>query len=218
MNCPEGASRARATKMARLGKNLPRRGSDPIYIALRIRAESAGRSKVSDANVKTVGRRLAARAGCWPAGLVAFLVSGHSVRTGGSLAETKQAISRTCAGGHLNRSVGAEYAPLEWRRGELRPGFWLTMSCPHNCSFPTATIAACGAAAPHRLSVGAPKAPFLSSYFPPISNTDAARGSIERLLGPSACSGARRKRVLHGKQDDHRRLSPGRNPGGGAQR
>jgi hypothetical protein len=40
-----------------------------------------------------------AGAGCGPVGLVAFPVNGHFSPNRGSLAETKEAISRTCAGG-----------------------------------------------------------------------------------------------------------------------
>ena len=48
-----------------------------------------------------------------------------------------------------------------------------------------------------------------------ISNIDAPRGAVEWRNRPSQRIFARGERVYHGKQNDHRRLTPRGNQGGG---
>ncbi len=181
------------------------------------------RSEVSGGCAKTVGDGLRlvvddAGAGCRPVGSVANLpVNGRVSERGlGGLKRKKRSSDQRRRLG-LNRGIGARNAPLEWRRAELRPGSWLTMSLSRDRSCPTPTSGRAVTIFGQRPS-GAAKSSDSHFYFPSISNTDAARGVVERRAWPSAAAGARRKRVFHGKQDDHRRFSPGRNPGGGSAR
>ena len=61
-------------------------------------------------------------------------------------------------------------------------------------------------------------APATSFPYFPTSNIDAPRGAIGRPTRPSQRIFARGERVSHGQQNDHRRLTPGRDPGGGPAR
>ena len=61
-------------------------------------------------------------------------------------------------------------------------------------------------------------APLSNSQFPPSPTQTPRAARLDGLLSPRRDPCARRERVLHGKQNDHRRFAPGRNPGGGAAR
>ncbi len=118
-----------------------------------------------------------------------------------------------------NRDIGAHAALLEWRRDKRRLVFRLTMSRWQIHHSPAATQAArtfCyDALASEPLPDPGPAASF--PYFS-ISNTDASRGAVRRPCRPSPRVFACDERVYHGQQNDHRRLTPGGNPGGGPAR
>ena len=61
-------------------------------------------------------------------------------------------------------------------------------------------------------------APGASFHDLPISSIGAPRGAIGRPTRPSQRILARGERVSNGQQNDHRRLTPGRDPGGGPAR
>ena len=137
------------------------------------------------------------------------------VRTGALRTETKKRSAGPAPAARLESWRWRVQRAARMATSRAAPRYFLTMSPPRNCSFLSATTATCGAAVGRfRQSRRGASFQFSISF---ISSTDAARGSIERLSQPSADPCARRKRVLHGKQNDHRRFAPGRNPGGGAE-
>jgi len=119
----------------------------------------------------------------------------------------------------LDRDIGAMRRRLNCGV-PATPFFRLTMSRWQIHNSPAAVRAARmhhrGAVASELSPSAAPRgAPFL--YFS-ISSKDALRGAVGRPCRPSPLMLARGERVYHGQQNDHRRIPPRGNPGGGLKR
>jgi hypothetical protein len=111
---------------------------------------------------------------------------------------------------------GAAYG----RRGKRRLDFRLTMFRWQNHHSPAAVRAARVPCRDTRASDRFQDAVLAAASFPhfSISSTDAPRGAVGRPYRPPLRVFVRGERVYHGQQNDHRRLAPGRNPGGGSAR
>ncbi len=126
----------------------------------------------------------------------------------------KEAIGRIPPGGVARFVTLALYALLEWRRAELRRGFWLSMSRSHKPSIMTATApAAYGLPIADAQGGGASARADSPFQFLSITTTDAARGLFD-WPRPSTRPRTWRERVSHAKQNDHRCVPPRRNQGG----
>jgi hypothetical protein len=196
---------------------LPTRAEAPIYAALRIRTEFAqlARSLIEWGILpgpSCSGRRLRgqAGAGCRPAGSLASLIPRPAELTCWTRARR--------SGSDRKRDIGGAQRRLK-ARGKRRLDFRLTMFRRQKHHSPAAIRAArvlCREArASDRFQDGAPAASF--PYFS-ISSIDAPRGAVGRPCRPPPRIFVRGERVYHGQQNDHRRIAPGRNPGGGPAR
>ena len=128
----------------------------------------------------------------------------------------------------LLRNVGALKAPVGRRRGSVRRVSGLPVSKGQMPSSPRIILNP----VPSRMARGvrgftsptergrepSPAAERFPPNFPSFPNMSAARQAHSRLLRAGWSLRRRRQREFHGQQDDYRRLPPGRDPGGGAQR
>ena len=210
------------------GKSLPTSAEAPIYGALRIRTEFAqlARSLVEGGilpgpscdglRVVRTGR------GGLSTRRIACQFRDPGKRPRGEIASGRQEL--TCwtrarrSGSDRKRDIGGAQRRLK-ARGKRRLDFRLTMFRRQKHHSPAAIRAArvlCREArASDRFQDGAPAASF--PYFS-ISSIDAPRGAVGRPCRPPPRIFVRGERVYHGQQNDHRRLAPGRNPGGGSAR
>ena len=162
-----------------------------------------------------------AGAGYRPAGsLASFRDPGKRPR--GEIASGRQELTcwtRADRAARIEIVTSAARSAAQRRRDKRRLDFRLTMSRWQN-NHSTAAIRAArvfcfDARASDRFHDAASAAP--SPYFS-ISSIDAPRGAVGRPCRPPQRFFVRGERVYHGQQNDHRRLAPGRNPGGGSAR
>lgn len=182
-------------------------------------AHGLGGAFCRDHHAMACGLREQAGAGCRPAGWLATFNAPASIRAERLQAEggTPSAL-RGRRRSDRNRDISAKRRCL--KGGVLRHAcFRLMMSRWQIHHSPAATRAArvfCRhPVTSEQLSDPAPAAPFL--YFP-ISSIDAPRGAVGWPRWPSQRIFVRGERVYHGQQNDHRRLTPGRDQGGGPPR